>query len=62
MVEGVLAVDQELRITFYNEAFAREVHALVPSPEGLPLLRVGLLQGSDKLALLQITAIALSKR
>jgi two-component system, OmpR family, phosphate regulon sensor histidine kinase PhoR len=40
MVEGVLAVDQELRITFYNEAFARAVHARLPSPEGLPLLRV----------------------
>jgi len=39
MVEGVLAVDHELRITFYNEAFARAVHARSPS-EGLPLLRV----------------------
>ena len=40
MVEGVLAVDRELRTTFYNEAFARSVHARSPSTEGLSLLRM----------------------
>ena len=40
MVEGVLAVDCNLRITFFNDAFARAVHARTHSPEGLPLLQV----------------------
>ena len=40
MVEGVVAVDHDLRITFYNEAFANAVHAHSPSQEGLPLVRV----------------------
>ena len=37
MVEGVLAVDRELRVTFCNDAFARAVGASVPVPEHLPL-------------------------
>jgi len=40
MVEGVLAVDHNLRITFYNNAFAQAVHAPTHSPEGLSLLEV----------------------
>lgn len=39
MVEGVLAVDRNLRITFYNDAFARAVHARTLAPEGLPVLQ-----------------------
>jgi two-component system phosphate regulon sensor histidine kinase PhoR len=40
MVEGVIAVDHELRITFYNDAFARAVHAQTPAPEGQSMLQV----------------------
>jgi two-component system phosphate regulon sensor histidine kinase PhoR len=40
MVEGVLAVDRNLRITFFNQAFARAVHARTQSPEGLSVLQV----------------------
>jgi len=40
MVEGVLAVDHDLRVTFYNDAFARVVHARTPVPERLSMLRV----------------------
>ena len=38
MVEGVLAVDNELRVTFCNESFARALGAPMPVPEHLPLL------------------------
>jgi two-component system phosphate regulon sensor histidine kinase PhoR len=38
MVEGVLAVDHELRVTFCNESFARAVGAEYPVPERLPVL------------------------
>ena len=38
MVEGVLAVDNELRVTFCNESFARALGAQLPVPENLPLL------------------------
>jgi two-component system phosphate regulon sensor histidine kinase PhoR len=40
MVEGVLAVDNELNVTFCNEAFARAVGARLPVPERLPLLEL----------------------
>ncbi len=40
MVEGVLAVDRDLRITFYNDALARALHLRGSIPEGLPLLQV----------------------
>jgi len=40
MVEGVLAVDRDLRVTFCNESFARAVRARQPLPEGLPLVEV----------------------
>jgi two-component system, OmpR family, phosphate regulon sensor histidine kinase PhoR len=40
MVEGVLAVDGELRVTFCNESFARAVGAASPVPERLPLLQL----------------------
>jgi two-component system phosphate regulon sensor histidine kinase PhoR len=40
MVEGVLAVDNELRVTFCNEAFARAVGAHTPVPERLPVLEL----------------------
>lgn len=38
MVEGVLAVDGELRVTFCNNSFARAVGAKTPVPELLPVL------------------------
>jgi two-component system phosphate regulon sensor histidine kinase PhoR len=41
MVEGVLAVDSDLRVTFFNEAFARAVNTRTPpAGERLPLLEV----------------------
>lgn len=40
MVEGVLAVDQELRVTFCNNSFARTMRARTPVPEGMPLLEL----------------------
>jgi two-component system phosphate regulon sensor histidine kinase PhoR len=40
MVEGVLAVDHELRVIFCNEAFARAVGARTPVPEHLPVLEL----------------------
>ncbi|MBV8817559.1 MAG: PAS domain-containing protein, partial [Acidobacteriaceae bacterium] len=38
MVEGVLAVDKELRVTFCNRSFAKIVGAQMPVREGMPLL------------------------
>ncbi|MGA2594831.1 MAG: ATP-binding protein [Bryobacteraceae bacterium] len=40
MVEGVLAVDQELRVTFCNAAFASAFGVRGPAPAGLPVLRL----------------------
>jgi two-component system phosphate regulon sensor histidine kinase PhoR len=40
MVEGVLAVDHELNVTFCNQAFARAVGAPYPAPERLPVLEL----------------------
>jgi two-component system phosphate regulon sensor histidine kinase PhoR len=40
MVEGVLAVDQDLRITFYNASFARAVGLRAEIPERSPLVDV----------------------
>lgn len=40
MVEGVLAVDHELCVTFCNKAFARAVGADWPVPERLPVLEL----------------------
>ncbi len=40
MVEGVLAVDHELTVTFCNQAFARAVGARYPVPERLPVLEL----------------------
>ncbi len=40
MVEGVLAVDQHMRITFCNESFARVAGIPVPVPQRAPLLEV----------------------
>ncbi len=40
MVEGVLAVDSDLRITFSNGSFRRAVGASAPIPERHPLLEV----------------------
>ncbi len=37
MVEGVLAVDHQLRVIFCNDAFAHTVGARTPAPEGAPL-------------------------
>ncbi len=40
MVEGVLAVDSELRITFCNDSFRRVVGVSAPMPERQPLLEI----------------------
>jgi two-component system, OmpR family, phosphate regulon sensor histidine kinase PhoR len=40
MVEGVLAVDRDLRVTFCNESFARAVQTRQPAPEGLPMVEM----------------------
>jgi two-component system phosphate regulon sensor histidine kinase PhoR len=40
MLEGVLAVDQDLRITFYNASFARAVGLRAEIPEKAPLVDV----------------------
>jgi two-component system phosphate regulon sensor histidine kinase PhoR len=40
MVEGVLAVDSEMRVLFCNPAFARAVHAPAEVPERLPVLEL----------------------
>ena len=40
MVEGVLAVDNEMRVMFCNPAFARAVNVSVPVPERLPVLEL----------------------
>jgi two-component system phosphate regulon sensor histidine kinase PhoR len=40
MVEGVLAVDSELRVVFCNDSLARLVGAQAPVPERLPLLEL----------------------
>jgi two-component system phosphate regulon sensor histidine kinase PhoR len=40
MVEGVLAVDADLRVTFSNDSFARAVRAAAPIANGTPLLDV----------------------
>jgi len=40
MVEGVLAVDQDLRITFYNASFARVLGLRDEIPEKAPLVEV----------------------
>ncbi|HUP05256.1 MAG TPA: ATP-binding protein [Bryobacteraceae bacterium] len=40
MVEGVLAVDNEMRVMFCNPAFAQAVNAAPPVPERLPVLEL----------------------
>jgi two-component system phosphate regulon sensor histidine kinase PhoR len=40
MVEGVLAVDRELHVTFYNGALARALRLREPIPDRLPLLQL----------------------
>jgi two-component system phosphate regulon sensor histidine kinase PhoR len=40
MVEGVLALDRELRVTFCNTAFASAFGVTAPVPHGMPVLRV----------------------
>ena len=40
MVEGVLAVDKDLRVTFCNNSFARRLGARVPVNAGMPLLEL----------------------
>lgn len=40
MVEGVLAVDDEMRVTFCNQSFSRTVSCQFPVPERLPLLEL----------------------
>ncbi len=40
MVEGVLAVDKDLRVTFCNHSFARTVAARLPVIPGIPLLEL----------------------
>ena len=38
MVEGVVAVDKDLRVTFCNRSFATIMRVNMPVPEGIPLL------------------------
>jgi len=52
MVEGVLAVDRELRVTFCNAAFATAFGVAGPPPAGLPVLR--LVRDPDFLEMLRI--------
>ena len=52
MVEGVLAVDKELRVTFCNAAFATAFGVPGPVPAGLPVLR--LVRDPDFLEMLRI--------
>ena len=40
MVEGVLAVERNLHVTFYNEALAKAIHARTPAQESIPLLQL----------------------
>lgn len=40
MVEGVLAVDRDLRVTFCNNSFARTVGARIPVQEGITLVEL----------------------
>ena len=40
MVEGVLAVEHNLRITFYNDAFAQAIHARTPAQDGVSMLHM----------------------
>lgn len=40
MLEGVLAVDKDLRVTFCNYSFARNVNARFPVIPGIPLLEL----------------------
>jgi len=40
MVEGVLVVDNELRVIFCNESFARAAGVTLPIPDRLPLLEL----------------------
>jgi two-component system phosphate regulon sensor histidine kinase PhoR len=40
MVEGVLAVDHDLRVTFCNSSFTRAVRAREPLPEQVPVVEV----------------------
>ena len=54
MVEGVLAVDKELRVTFCNAAFAHAFGMAGPPPEGLPVLR--LVRDPDFLEMLRTVA------
>jgi two-component system phosphate regulon sensor histidine kinase PhoR len=63
MVEGVLAVDHELRVTFCNEAFARTVGARMPVPERLPVVElVRDPQFLDMLSRVLVTASVLKQR
>jgi two-component system phosphate regulon sensor histidine kinase PhoR len=40
MVEGVLAVDRQMHVTFHNDALARALRLRDPIPERLPLLQL----------------------
>jgi two-component system phosphate regulon sensor histidine kinase PhoR len=40
MAEGVLAVDQSLKVTFCNSAFAAAIGGQAPIPEGVPLVKL----------------------
>jgi len=54
MVEGVLAVDREMRVTFCNTAFATVFGVQGPAPAGLPVLR--LVRDPDFLEMLRTVA------
>ena len=48
MVEGVLAVDKDLRVTFCNNSFARTVGARMPVNPGMQLLELGARSLADR--------------
>jgi two-component system phosphate regulon sensor histidine kinase PhoR len=56
MVEGVLAVDPELRVTFCNEAFAHAFGVHGPAPPGLPILRM--VRDPDFLEMLRMATVS----
>jgi two-component system phosphate regulon sensor histidine kinase PhoR len=56
MVEGVLAVDNELRVTFCNQAFARAVGRSGDVPQRLPLLE--LVRDPDLLDMLTLVLVS----
>ncbi len=56
MIEGLLVVDREQRVTFCNASFARAFGGQAPVPEGLPVLR--LVRDPDFLEMLRTVIVS----